>query len=74
MLGSEIWLTTRFQEGEFEERRETTYGVFFLLTFAFLSGLIRSGVFMLAVAPTLYAVPHDAGRGLRPCRRPAPPL
>ncbi len=71
LFGSEVWLTTRFQEGEFEERRETTYGVLFLLTFAFLSGLIRSGVFMLAVAPTLYAVPammlavacvHAAGR------------
>jgi hypothetical protein len=70
-LAAEVWVTTRFQEGEFDERRETTYFALGLLTFALVTGLVRTGVFALGLTPTLYAVPvmvlavgcvHAAGR------------
>lgn len=71
LLGSEVWLTTRFQAVDWAGRRETTYFALALLTFACLTGLVRTGVFALRLEPTLYAVPvmllaagsvHAAGR------------
>src|SRR5262249_26478026 len=46
-----------FQAEPTEELRETTYFALGLLAFAFVSGLIRTGVFALELAPALYAVP-----------------
>ncbi len=56
-LASVVWVTTGFQAGSFDDRRETTYFALALLTFAFLTGLVRTGIFAIELAPTLYAVP-----------------
>jgi tetratricopeptide (TPR) repeat protein len=56
-LGATVWLTTRFQAEPTEDHRETTYFALGLLTFAFLTGLFRTGVFGMELTPALYAVP-----------------
>ena len=56
-LASVVWITTGFQAGSFEDRNETTYFALALLAFAFLTGLVRTGVFALELIPTFYAIP-----------------
>ena len=56
-LASVVWITTGFQAGSFKDRHETTYFALALLAFAFLTGLVRTGVFALELIPTFYAIP-----------------
>ena len=56
-LGAVAWAITRLQAFPLEGRHETTYFVLGIFVFAFLTGVIRTGVFALELVPTLYAVP-----------------
>ncbi|MDR3637438.1 MAG: tetratricopeptide repeat protein [Isosphaeraceae bacterium] len=52
------WLNTRYRAETADQEREFTYVALILLSLAFLSGAIRTGVYVLRpVAPCLFAVP-----------------
>ncbi len=51
------WIGARMEAELFEANQEIAYFSLALLTFAFLTGLIRTGVFALELIPTLWAVP-----------------
>ena len=51
------WIVTSFQEKQVEDRAEITYFALAIFTFAFATGLVRTGVFTLHLEPTFYAVP-----------------
>lgn len=57
-LAAVVWLNTRYQAETAEEQRDFAHFALALLTFALLSGVVRTGVSVLRpVAPCLFAVP-----------------
>ena len=56
-LAAVIWVGTSFQEKQVEDRAEITYFALAIFSFAFLTGLIRTGVFTLHLEATFYAIP-----------------
>jgi len=56
-LGSAAWVTTRPPVDPQDDPREPTYFALGLLAFAFVTCVVRTGVFALELVPTLYAVP-----------------
>ena len=51
------WLNTRFQQDDNANRLEVSYFALGLFTFALLTGVVRTGGFVLELPRTLYAVP-----------------
>jgi hypothetical protein len=51
------WLNARYEASDLEAQAEVTYSALGLFAFAFLTGVVRTGVFVLHLPPPLYAVP-----------------
>ncbi|MFO0907289.1 MAG: hypothetical protein U0794_02825 [Isosphaeraceae bacterium] len=60
-LGSVSWLNRRYVPDEHLDPLETTYAGLGLLSFAYLTGIIRTGGFILHLPPYLYAMPTMFG-------------
>jgi tetratricopeptide (TPR) repeat protein len=56
-LAAVTWLNTRFEADESSDRAAVSYAALGLFAFAFFTGVARTGVFVLHLAPALYALP-----------------
>ena len=56
-LAAVAWLTTWYKAATEDGQREVTYGALGLFAFAFLTGVARTGGFVLHLPPALYAIP-----------------